>query len=141
YKKIYEIPMIRQLCRIMGVIPIAPYEGRASVVNSLEMAKKKLIEGDLVCIFPEGQITRSGELNEFKSGFETVMQGLHYPIIPVYLHNVWGSIFSNEGGKFFLKKPKKIPYPITVVFGEALPANAKADEVKSRIEELSQLIL
>lgn len=136
YKKISEIPFVRRLCAIMEVIPIAPYEGRESVMRSLDAARQKLQQGEVVCIFPEGKITRDGALNEFRTGAETIMRGLNCPIIPVYLHNVWGSIFSFEGGKVFWKMPKRIPYPVTVVYGEPLPAETPAAEVEAALRRL-----
>ena len=137
YKKIYELPLIRQLCRIMEVIPIAPYEGRESVMKSLEMGKEKLAQGEALCIFPEGKITRDGQISEFRTGLETLMKERDCPIVPVYLHNVWGSIFSFEDGKAIWKWPKKIPYPITVVFGEALSPKTPAAEVEAAVRKLA----
>lgn len=138
YKKIYEIPLIKHLCKIMEVIPIAPYEGRASVVQSLDTARKQLEAGEVVCIFPEGAITRDGEIKEFKRGMEAIMAGMTCPIIPVYLHNVWGSIFSFAGGKAFWKFPKKIPYPITVAYGEPMSPTSTAEEVKLAVRKLEE---
>ncbi len=137
FKKIYDTPFIKQVCRIMDVIPIAPYEGRESVAASLSAAREKLKSGEVVCIFPEGQITRHGELNEFRPGFETIMQGVDVPIIPVYLHNLWGSIFSFKKGSSLWKMPFKIPYRVTVVFGSPMPSISTASEVELKIKDLS----
>lgn len=137
YKKIYELPLVRQLCAFMEVIPIAPYEGKESVQRSLDAAREKLRSGEVVCIFPEGKITRDGQINEFRHGLESIMQGVDCPIIPVYLHNVWGSIFSFSDKKVLWKFPKKIPYPITIVYGEPLPADSKASEVENAVKALA----
>jgi len=137
FKKIYDLPVLRQICRIMEVIPIAPYEGRESVTASLDTAREKLRQGEVVCIFPEGKITRDGALNEFRSGVETIMSGMSCPIIPVYLHNVWGSVFSFEGGKVLWKFPKRIPYRVTVVYGKPLPATARASEIEAAVRILA----
>jgi len=138
YKKIYELPLVRQLCSIMEVIPIAPYEGKESVKASLEAARQKLLAGEVLCIFPEGQITRNGQMNEFRPGLESIMQGVSCPIIPVYLHNVWGSIFSFSGKKVLWKFPKRIPYPITIIYGKPLPPEAKAGEVEQAVKDLAE---
>jgi acyl-[acyl-carrier-protein]-phospholipid O-acyltransferase/long-chain-fatty-acid--[acyl-carrier-protein] ligase len=58
------------------------------------------------------------------------------PIIPVYLDQLWGSIFSFRGGKFFWKVPKEIPYPVTVSFGKPLPADSSASQVRLKVQEL-----
>ena len=73
----------------------------------------------MVCIFAEGAISRTGNLLPFKRGFERIVDGLDVPIIPVYLDRVWGSIFSFKRGKFFWKLPERLPYPVTVAFGDA----------------------
>ncbi len=92
--------------------------------------------GELVCIFAEGAITRTGNLLPFKSGFEKIARGTGAPIIPVHLDRIWGSIFSFEGGRFFWKWPKRIPYPVTVTFGRPLPSSATAQQVRQAILEL-----
>jgi acyl-[acyl-carrier-protein]-phospholipid O-acyltransferase/long-chain-fatty-acid--[acyl-carrier-protein] ligase len=136
-KAIYQSQVLKPVLKLMDVIPIAPAEGRESVLHSLGQARARLQQGHVVCIFPEGKLTEHGQLNEFKPGFETIMQGLDYPIIPVYLHNVWGSIFSFEGGKFFWKWPKQLPYPVTIYFGPPLPGTAKAAEVAAAVQALA----
>jgi acyl-[acyl-carrier-protein]-phospholipid O-acyltransferase/long-chain-fatty-acid--[acyl-carrier-protein] ligase len=139
-KNIYQIPVLKSTLKIMDVIPIAPYEGHESVSQSLNRARERLQQGHVVCIFPEGKLTESGQMQEFRPGFEAIMSGLNYPIIPVYLHNVWGSIFSFEGGKYFWKLPKRLPYPIIIYYGQPLPANAKAHEVAAAVQALAEEI-
>ncbi len=134
WKKLYEMPIVKFFCKIMKVIPIAPYEGRDSVMQSLAKAREQLIAGEVVCIFPEGGITRTGELQPFKKGFETIAEGLDIPIIPVCLHNVWGSIFSFSKKKSFLK----LPYPVTVTYGNPLPAHTTAEEAEQIIRQMLQ---
>ncbi len=136
-KDFYDVPGVRWFFKIMDAIPIAPKEGRASVAKSLATARAKLAEGHVVCIFPEGGITRDGELQEFRSGLETVMEGQTAPIIPIYMENVWGSIFSFEGGKVLWKWPKRIPYPVTITYGEPLPPSSKAAEVEAAVKRLA----
>jgi acyl-[acyl-carrier-protein]-phospholipid O-acyltransferase/long-chain-fatty-acid--[acyl-carrier-protein] ligase len=94
----------------------------------------------VVCIFPEGRLTEDGRMQEFRPGFESIMAGLDYPIIPVYMHNVWGSIFSFEGGKYFWKLPKQLPYPITISYGQPLPPTAKAAEVAAAVQALAEQV-
>jgi acyl-[acyl-carrier-protein]-phospholipid O-acyltransferase/long-chain-fatty-acid--[acyl-carrier-protein] ligase len=139
-KQIYQNALLKPILEIMDVIPIAPYDGRESVSQSLNKARERLQQGHVVCIFPEGKLTVSGQMQEFRPGFEAIMSGLDYPIIPVYLHNVWGSIFSFEGGKYFWKLPKRLPYPITIYYGQPLPANAKAHEVAAAVQALAEEI-
>lgn len=139
-KSIYKSPALRPILSLMDVIPIAPYEGRESVSWSLNQARERLQQGRVVCIFPEGRLTEDGRMQEFRPGFESIMAGLDYPIIPVYLHNVWGSIFSGERGKYFWKLPKRLPYPITICYGQPLPATAKASEVAAAVQALAEQV-
>ena len=72
----------------------------------------------------------------FKRGFERIIEGLEVPVIPVHLDRLWGSIFSFQGGRFFWKWPKQLPYPVTVSFAAPLPATATAPQVRQVVMEL-----
>jgi acyl-[acyl-carrier-protein]-phospholipid O-acyltransferase/long-chain-fatty-acid--[acyl-carrier-protein] ligase len=93
-------------------------------------------EGQVVCIFAEGAITRTGNLLPFKRGFERIIAGLDVPVIPVHLDRVWGSMFSFKGGRFVWKWPRRLPYPVTVSFGAPLPATTTAEQARQTIQEL-----
>jgi acyl-[acyl-carrier-protein]-phospholipid O-acyltransferase / long-chain-fatty-acid--[acyl-carrier-protein] ligase len=135
YKGIYDVWWIRPIAKMMGVIPIQT-GSRNEVSNSLQAATDALIAGELVCIFAEGQITRTGQLLPFKKGFERIMKNTDAPIIPIYLDQIWGSIFSFAGNKFFWKIPKTLPYKITIAFGEAMPSTTTAFELRNAVQEL-----
>jgi len=136
YKGIYDSPFVRPLARLMGVIPIAADQSPREMVKSLRTATAALEAGEVVCIFAEGQITRTGQLLPFRKGFEHIVKGVDAPIIPVHLGNVWGSIFSFSGGRFLWKIPTKIPYPGTVSYGAPLPSDSSATVVRRAIQEL-----
>jgi len=107
------------------------------MVDSIRRARRELAERHVVCIFAEGAITRTGNMLPFKRGLEKIVQGMDVPVIPVHLDRLWGSIFSFERGKFFWKWPKRVPYPVTVSFGQPMPASeATADRVRQAILEL-----
>jgi acyl-[acyl-carrier-protein]-phospholipid O-acyltransferase/long-chain-fatty-acid--[acyl-carrier-protein] ligase len=91
------------------------------MIRSLHTASDALRDDEIVCIFAEGQITRTGQLLPFRRGLERIMKGVDVPIIPVNLDGVWGSIFSFERGRFLWKMPRHIPYPVTVSFGKPMP--------------------
>ncbi len=107
------------------------------LLRAIRKAGEYLDDGELVCIFPEGEITRTGTLLPFRRGVERIVKGRDTSIVPVYLDRVWGSIFSRAGGRFFTKIPKQIPYPVTVSFGMPLPSDASAAEVRTAVQELS----
>ena len=137
YKPYYELKPFHWLLKRMNAIPVAA-GNRREVVESLRRAQQELRDGHVVCIFAEGAISRTGNLLPFKHGFERIMTGLtDVPIIPVHLDRLWGSIFSFKQGRFFLKWPERIPYPVTVSFGTPLPATTNAHDVRQAILELA----
>lgn len=136
YQGIYEVPWIKPLAKMMGVIPVSPDGGPREVIQSLRTATDAIRAGDLVCIFAEGQITRTGQMLPFRRGFERIMKGVDAPIIPVHIDQIWGSIFSFSKGRFFWKWPTSIPFPITIGFGAPMSSDANAFELRSAIQEL-----
>jgi acyl-[acyl-carrier-protein]-phospholipid O-acyltransferase/long-chain-fatty-acid--[acyl-carrier-protein] ligase len=137
YRHFYETAGIHWLAKLMGAIPISEADKPRELVESLHAAQDRLREGDLVCIFAEGAITRTGNLLRFRRGFERITRGLTVPIVPVHLDRVWGSIFSFERGHFFFKWPRRIPYRVTASFGAPLPGDATAFQVRQAVMALS----
>ncbi len=137
YRHFYETKGIHWLVKLMGAIPISEADKPRELVESIHSAQDRLREGELVCIFAEGAITRTGNLLKFRRGFERITRGLQVPIIPIHLDRVWGSIFSFERGKFFFKWPRRIPYHITVSFGAPLPGDSTAFQVRQAVMALS----
>jgi acyl-[acyl-carrier-protein]-phospholipid O-acyltransferase/long-chain-fatty-acid--[acyl-carrier-protein] ligase len=136
WKPFYEMPVLNWLLRMNKAIPMAT-SGPRDMVASLKNARQELLNGHLVCIFAEGGISRTGNMLPFKRGLERIVDGLDVPIIPVHLDRVWGSIFSFEGGKFFRKWPKRVPYPVTVSFGKPMPSDSTTHQVRQAITELA----
>jgi acyl-[acyl-carrier-protein]-phospholipid O-acyltransferase/long-chain-fatty-acid--[acyl-carrier-protein] ligase len=136
FKGSYEHPLVKPFAKIMGVIPIASDQGPREMIHSLRMATDALKSGEVVCIFPEGQMTRIGQMLPFRRGMERIIKGVDVPIIPVNLDGLWGSIFSFAGGRFLWKFPRHIPYPVRVTFGEPLPPTATSLEVRRVVQDL-----
>jgi acyl-[acyl-carrier-protein]-phospholipid O-acyltransferase/long-chain-fatty-acid--[acyl-carrier-protein] ligase len=124
------------LTRTMGVIPIKASEGPKALLRSLAAAKEAIQAGDLVCIFAEGQLTRTGQLQAFQRGLLRIVEGTGAPVIPVYLDGLWGSIFSYHGGRYFWKWPRKWPYPVSILFGQPLPEPDDVNLVRRAVEGL-----
>lgn len=136
YKGIYDRPVVKPFARMMKAIPISSEQRPREMIRSLRMASDALRNDEIVCIFAEGQITRTGQLLPFRRGLERIMKGVEAPIIPVNLDGVWGSIFSFERGRFLWKMPHRIPYPVTVSFGRPMPATTPAPVVRQAVQEL-----
>jgi acyl-[acyl-carrier-protein]-phospholipid O-acyltransferase / long-chain-fatty-acid--[acyl-carrier-protein] ligase len=138
FRPIYEHPLIKPIAKINKAIPISGADGREQIEETLKYAASLIAQGELVGIFAEGKISRTGEIDEFRPGMETIMSHVDAPVIPICLHGVWGSIFSFSDGRVFFKKPKKIPYPLTIQCGEPLPHTVKASEVREKIKAMYQ---
>jgi acyl-[acyl-carrier-protein]-phospholipid O-acyltransferase / long-chain-fatty-acid--[acyl-carrier-protein] ligase len=136
FKDIYEHPLIRPFAKILRVIPISPQQRPREMIHSLREATESLRNGDVVCIFPEGQMTRIGQMLPFRRGMERIMKGVETPVIPVYIDGIWGSVFSFSKGHFFWKFPRRIPYPVSVTFGKPLPPTATSQEARQAVQNL-----
>jgi acyl-[acyl-carrier-protein]-phospholipid O-acyltransferase/long-chain-fatty-acid--[acyl-carrier-protein] ligase len=136
YEPIYRHPLIHPFAHVLGCIPISSEQRPRDLVHSLRVASDAIAAGEVVCIFPEGQLTRIGQMLPFRRGFERIMKGVNAPIIPVNLDNLWGSIFSFERGRFLWKMPRRILYPVTISFGAPMPSHATAVEVRQAVQEL-----
>ena len=136
YKGIYDHPVVKPFAKIVKAIPISSEQHPREMLHSLKVASDALRNDEIVCIFAEGQITRTGQLLPFRHGLERIMKGVDVPIIPVNLDGVWGSIFSFERGRFLWKLPRRIPYRVTVSFGKPMPPSSTAAEVRSQVQDL-----
>jgi acyl-[acyl-carrier-protein]-phospholipid O-acyltransferase / long-chain-fatty-acid--[acyl-carrier-protein] ligase len=131
-------PLFKWVMTAMKVIPITSAGDTRMILRALRNAGQALDDGELVCIFPEGQITRTGTLLPFRRGFERIVKGRQVPVIPVHLDRVWGSIFSFEGGRFLTKWPERIPYPVSVSFGAPLPSDTPAYKLRDAVRTLGE---
>ena len=136
YQGIYDNKIVKPFAQMMKAIPISSEQRPRDMIRSLHVASDALRNDEIVCIFAEGQITRTGQLLPFRRGLERIMKGVEVPIIPVNLDGVWGSIFSFERGRFLWKVPRRIPYPVTVSFGAPMPPESTAIQVRAAVQEL-----
>jgi len=135
-REFYESPWLKPFVRVARVIPVPPGIRPHEVALALQCCGNAIRNGEVVCVFAEGGITRTGALQPFQRGFENIMRGLDAPVVPVALTGVWGSVFSFAGGKFFWKWPRQLRLPVTVHFGQRLPPATTADEVRRAVERL-----
>jgi len=135
-KDFYDHPIIGLFARIVRAIPISPEQRPRDMIRSLRGASDAIRNGEVVCIFAEGQMSRIGHMLPFRPGFERIMKGVDAPIIPVHLDGVWGSIFSFERGRYIWKLPKRALHPITVSYGRPMPSTSAAVDVRQAVQEL-----
>src|SRR5213083_2096967 len=129
----YHKPVLHPILRALGCIPISNRHSHAAV----RAAAERIADGEIVCVFPEGQLERRGVLLRLHRGYELIARHADAQAVPVWLDQLWGSIFSFQGGRFFTKFPKRIPYPVTIAFGK--PLKAEAADVATMREELLKL--
>ncbi|WP_404305778.1 AMP-binding protein [Neorhodopirellula lusitana] len=110
--------------------------GPKSIGRAIRSAREGLNNGDIVGIFAEGTITRTGQLQAFKPGMTKILQKTNAQILPVHIEGMWGSIFSFSGGKFFKKWPTKFRRTITLYVGPTLPVDTPISLVRTRVQSL-----
>src|SRR5436190_17678075 len=117
-EEFYHKPLLHPVLQMARAIPIDRRKPR----EAIRRATDQIEAGQFVCIFPEGQLSRTGTLARLQRGFEMIARHAQAPVVPVFLDQLWGSIFSFRGGKFFRKWPRHFPYRATVGFGAPLAA-------------------
>jgi len=124
YYKIYQLPIINFIFRTAGAIPIASrIENEAMYNSAFEKMHEVIRNEELLCIFPEGQITNHGEMNDFKPGIMQVLEKTPAPVVPIALQGLWGSLFSRKDGPAMKKMPKRLFANIGLVVGEPIAAD------------------
>jgi len=100
--RIFNMPLLGWIFRTAKAIPIAPAKEDPFLMERafIDIAQA-LHEGDLVCIFPEGKLTSTGEMNEFRGGIAKIVERSHVPVIPMALRGLWGSVFTRDPGNLF----------------------------------------
>ncbi len=130
----YAEPKLQAFLKLFDTVPISPKRAKEAI-RTIGVALKA---GDCVCLFPEGQITRIGMMNEIRKGFELMARQAHAPVVTAYMDGLWGSIFSNSGGQFLGKWPKAFRYPVAVHFGQPMPPReATAEHIRTALQDLS----
>ncbi|MDR3458149.1 MAG: acyl-[ACP]--phospholipid O-acyltransferase [Verrucomicrobiae bacterium] len=136
FKGMFEQRWIKPFAKILRAIPISSEQRPRELIHSLQEATEAIRNGEVVCIFAEGQITRIGQLLPFQRGFERIMKDVDAPIIPISLDGVIGSPTSFVHGRMVRRFPEHLPHPVTVSFGKPLPATANHIEVREAVQEL-----
>ena len=136
HRDVHEKWWVKPVSTMLRTIPITSEARPREMLKSLNAASEALRNGEVVCIFAEGQITRTGQMLPFQRGYSRILKGIDAPILPVHLDNVWGSIFSFEKGRFYTKLPRRLPYPVTVSYGEPLPPTTAPAVVRQAVMEL-----
>lgn len=109
-------PLINGFTRIFGTVLIS----RDQPLEAIRRVIRALKAGEVVCYFPEGQLTRTGCMSPLMRGFELIAAKAGHPVVPVWVDGIWGSIASFERNRFFSKIPHRGKLQVSVGFGELL---------------------
>ncbi|MFZ2299288.1 MAG: MFS transporter [Aquabacterium sp.] len=137
--RIFKTPGIGWFFRAVKAIPIAPQkEDPQAYEQAFERARQVLRDGDLLCLFPEGAITKDGRMQPFKAGIMKILASDPVPVIPAALHNLWGSSFSRiEGAAMARPLRRGLFNRIGLVVGEPIPPEAVTPEaLQVRVQSL-----
>ncbi len=138
YYKIFQIPLLRFIFKTAKAIPIASAkEDEALLADAFEKIDEELDAGHIVCIFPEGGISKDGEIQHFRPGIEKIIERRPVPVIPIALGGIWGSWFSRHSGGGLRKIPGRLWAKVTVRIGEAvLPKDVTAASLELLVRTL-----
>ena len=137
--RIFRTPVLGWLFKMLKAIPIAPQkEDPQAYEAAFERAKQVLREGELLCLFPEGAITRDGKLQPFKGGIMKILEDAPVPVIPSALHNLWGSSFSRIEGAAMAKPLRRGLFNrVGLVVGDAIePAEVSPELLQQKVQSL-----
>ncbi|MES2071394.1 MAG: MFS transporter [Pseudomonadota bacterium] len=137
--RIFKIPFLSWIFRTAKAIPIAPAKEDPWLMEKayIDIAQA-LHEGELVCIFPEGKLTATGEINEFKGGVMKIIERSPVPVIPLALRGLWGSFLTREKGNPFERSFRRGPFSkLELVAGESLqPIQVTPEILQEKVKAL-----
>ncbi|MFT4247815.1 MAG: MFS transporter [Pseudomonas sp.] len=138
YYRIFNIPVMRWIFRTAKAIPIAgAREDPELMRRAFDTIDTALAEGELVCIFPEGALTKDGEIAPFKSGVEKILARRPVPVVPMALRGMWTSMWSRRDSRLHrMRLPRRFRAHVEVAAGEAMPADSGAEALEARVRVL-----
>jgi 1-acyl-sn-glycerol-3-phosphate acyltransferase len=138
YYRIFNTPGARWAFKAARAIPIAGrHEDAALMERAFAEVDQALAEGELVCIFPEGHLTRDGEIGPFKTGMERILATRPVPVVPLAIRGMWASIFSRSGVINSLRLPSRIRARIAVLADAPVQGEgAKAADLEAKVKAM-----
>ncbi len=138
FKPIYDMPILNFIFRTGKTIPI---HSKSSDPKTYEQAFVRISEelraGEVVCIFPEGKLTETGEINEFKAGIEKIIALDPVPVVPMALKGLWGSFFSHKDQKALSGRPRRFWSRVELVAADPInPELVNAALLQEKVTEL-----
>jgi 1-acyl-sn-glycerol-3-phosphate acyltransferase len=139
YYKIFRIPLLHFVFKTAKAIPIAGQKEDPAVLHqALEDVDAALAQGELVCIFPEGGLTKDGDIAQFRTGVEKILQRRPVPVVPMALRGLWGSVWSRRDSMLGRSRlPRRFRARVELVVDMPQPAaHVDAAILQDRVQEL-----
>ena len=131
-----NLPLLRRFLKKAGVIPISA-SNHSSIRDAFREIEQALQQGELVCVFPEGRLTSTGDINEFMRGMDIILKSSPVPVVPIALKGLWGSFFSRYNGKACSGLPYRFWSRLAIDAGPAVsPDNATPEKMYSEVTKL-----
>ncbi|MEW4451959.1 MFS transporter [Bremerella sp. JC817] len=111
-------------------------KGPKGIQRALQVGREAIENGELVCVFAEGGITRSGQIQGFRPGLLKMVEGTSAPVVPVFIDELWGSVFTFSDGRFFWKLPRSWQTPISIHFGEPIEPPYGIHSIRQAVQQL-----
>jgi 1-acyl-sn-glycerol-3-phosphate acyltransferase len=138
HASIYRHPLLHWLLRRAKAIPIASgHKNPVALRQAFDKIARVLENGGLVCLFPEGRLTRTGRIHRFRPGIERIIRQTPVPVVPLAVRGMWGSFFSHKNGPAMRCRPRKPWLPVELAVGrEVRPCMATACHLRSIVQQL-----
>jgi 1-acyl-sn-glycerol-3-phosphate acyltransferase len=139
---IFKAPIIGSFFKMANAIPIAPaHQDKQLMQQAFDKIADELEAGEIVCIFPEGKLTPNGEIQDFKTGIEKIIQRTPVKVVPLALKGLWGSWFSRFNGRAMKGIPKKFMAKISLTAGPSIaPEQVSADYLQQVVTQLKNAL-
>ena len=132
YRRFTTMPVLGPCLLAAGAIPVAAEDARKALLASIDAAIAALKAGEVVLIFPEGKLTRSGTMDKFKGGLERIASRAGVPIVPAHLHGLFGTWMSRAERRDLPRLFRRVEFRL----GEPLPSSATAADARAAVVNL-----
>ena len=135
--EIYNIRGLTWLFKLAGAIPVAPRKVDPECLErAFEEVDAALARGELVGIFPEGGLSRNGEVGAFRGGISEILARRPVPVVPMALEGLWGGVFSRAPGRWRRRERGFFSRVQLAILESVAPGEAEREELEQRVREV-----
>ena len=138
YHTFFHIPVVRYFMKQAKVIPICGAKENAKVLeDAMHTISAELAMGEVLCIFPEGQLTGDGKLSPFRPGLLKMLEKNPVPVVPIAMHNLYGSVFSRSSDGFIKRLLRSVWHRVDVDIAKPIQAqDVDMDALQAQIQAM-----